>query len=341
MKEFFRKKHLQSFSKKISEKNVIDLLSKDRGLSQSPESNKYKKRSTLSATQIIKLHNKAFDDNDNNLIRKKEKSSTIINKPDNRTIKEESFNSNCFKESKSFSDSVSITLKSKNKQNIDIIRNASVMFRKNDINNQSNIIQKHSTIKQSEANERILKSTNLLNRINTFKMKDINKKDSNKHNKKYFQNLRTKKSKMSSNIFFLIDIILSVFFIFLNIISIFLFIVDSEIHGVLSDTTDFVFNLLFLAEYILNFIFASQKIKYFINLGNIINLISFGPSIINYFLIENGVKLNFLRVFRLIRIFRLLKVITKLKELKEEDKIHGFNVSETKYFSEIIFNYSN
>lgn len=84
------------------------------------------------------------------------------------------------------------------------------------------------------------------------------------------------------------------------------------------------FTFYFLFEYILLFYrLKGGYVKYILKIDSFIDLITILPSIITYFISFRGIKLSFIRVFRIFRVFRILRIYKSLRMIQNE------NFSET------------
>ena len=89
----------------------------------------------------------------------------------------------------------------------------------------------------------------------------------------------------------------------------------SQRHGPLFDRLEWMFTLLFTAEYLLRLACARQPLRYVTSLFGVIDLLSVLPTYVAIF-IPDAYALLDVRVLRLLRVFRILKLMPYVNEYR-------------------------
>jgi len=129
---------------------------------------------------------------------------------------------------------------------------------------------------------------------------------------------------------------------FTNIISVLLFIIDSQ----MSDNStskysllviDFSIAIFFTLEFIQSFIISEKKMTHFFRIDTIIDAITIIPSYINFLVSKVSIQLSFMRIFRVLRVLRVLRLLKYVKMLKSDDESEmessntsGFRINKVK-----------
>ena len=211
----------------------------------------------------------------------------------------------------------------------------------NEKNNESlnqNIIELKKTYQNNNLESEEKKSTPLLSRNFTEK--------SRSNTIKYFKELLENHKIMKRKIFLKKKVktwIIIVYYLLssiTNIISILLFIIDSETSDPkfqsILQIFDFSIAIFFTIEFFINFAYSDKKKYYFIKIESLIDEITIIPSYLNFLISKVSVNLSFLRIFRVLRVLRVLRLIKYVKMLKsdegeqENERTSGLRINKVK-----------